>query len=213
MAENTGVVDFVTMAGADIIAGLTMEQGLDDFRPPEKQKAALVHISGLPAGMVSLAVSGRNIIGYVAFYQVNPDYPCLFELGGIEVASSSRKKGVAVRLLGETFANPVFEDYVVYVFAEPYYWDTARTGLSVWRYRRMVAGLYGSAGFAVKSRVKPDTLLSNIADLFMVRTGRNVPDDRAAFYYGFLNIEGYQQDMLKPSPLPDYSRTMFHPAL
>lgn len=174
LSTGAGRVEFVTMAGAGLIDILSMDGGVDNFRPPEKQKKALAHITGLPGGMVSLALCGQTIIGYINFYLVNRDYSFLYELGGVEVAPSWRRLGVAAGLFRSTFADPIFDNYIVYVTGCHYDWDLAGTGLDVWQYRGILARLCQSVGFVEKVIIKPD-IFAHSSDLFMVRTGRNAP--------------------------------------
>lgn len=163
------------------LENLYLNEKLINFRPPDRQKEALLAISNMPEGMIYIARHGREVIGYVTFHY--PDkysrwckHPQVLELGGIEISPDWRKCGVAVALLKEAFTNPVMEDYVVVTIEFCWHWDIKRSGLEMFNYQRMLAKLFGVVGLERKATDDPD-IIEHPANVLMVRVGKNVNKD------------------------------------
>jgi len=161
------------------LASYTMNGLMNNFRPPDRQKEALVEIAGLDPGMVFVARRGREIVGYVTFHR--PDeytrwirHPRVLELGGIEVSREWRKARLGRRLLQCAFSHPVFEDYIVITTEYCWHWDLQGTCLDLWGYRKMLTSLFGSAGMVMKATDDPD-INEHPANVLMARVGANVP--------------------------------------
>lgn len=157
---------------------LHMNQKLINFRPPEKQKEALIAISKLPEGMVYLARNGKEIVGYVTFHY--PDkyirwskHPKILELGAIEVSPDWRLLGIGVALLKEAFSNPVMEDYIVVTVEFYWHWDLKGSKMEVFDYQRMLAKFFGTVGFKKRATDDPD-ITEYPANVLMVRVGKNI---------------------------------------
>lgn len=163
-----------------------LNEKLTNFRPPDRQKEALITISKMPEGMIYVARHGLEIIGYVTFHY--PDkysrwskHPRVLELGGIEVSPDWRNYGIGVALLKEAFANPVMEDYIVVTIEFCWHWDLTRTKLAMFEYQRMLAKLFGVVGLEKRATDDPD-ILEHPANVLMVRIGINVQkEDRLLF--------------------------------
>lgn len=157
---------------------LYMNDRLTIFRPPDKQKEALLLISSLPEGMVYVARCGLEIIGYVTFHY--PDdfsrwskHPAVLELGGIEISPHWRKCGIGVALLREAFSNPVMENYIMVTVEFCWHWDLKASGLELFAYQKMLAKLFGSVGLIRRATDDPD-INEHPANVLMVRVGVNV---------------------------------------
>jgi len=165
------------------IAGLKMHPELNIFRPPERQKQALVGIAASPDGCVTLATDGDQIVGYAAFHRPDPferwgrdQTGGIYELGAVEVAPAYRGQGLARRMLEATFQTGRFDDKVV--VAALYYWhyDLERTGLSAFAYRDLLERLYKSVGFSVYPTDDPD-IYAHVENALMARIGPRAPEE------------------------------------
>ncbi|MBE3588210.1 MAG: GNAT family N-acetyltransferase [Thermoanaerobacteraceae bacterium] len=180
MELNTprGLVIFEGPVTDRYIAGLTMNEGLTNFRQPEQQQKALMTITNLPDGMIFLARHKQEIIAYVTFH--HPDefsrwskHPRVLEMGGIEVSPSWRGCRIGENLLKLAFSHPRVEDFIVITTEYCWHWDMKRTGLDVWAYQKMLTKLFGRVGLQKVTTDDPD-ILEHPANVLMARTGKNV---------------------------------------
>lgn len=155
-----------------------LNDGLTSFRPPRRQKEALIKIINMPEGMIYQAGIGQEVIGYLTFHY--PDkysrwnkHPRVLEIGGIEVSAPWREKGISSALLQKAFANPVLEKYIVIAIAFCWHWDLRGTGLNPSEYNRMLAKIFKKAGLTEKRTDDPD-ILEDPANMMAVRIGRYV---------------------------------------
>lgn len=157
---------------------LSISGSLDNFRPAERQKAALVEIAGLNPGLVFVARRDQEIVGYVAFHRPDPysrwlSHTRTLELGAVEVSRDCRRQGVASRLLDAAFAFPLMKGYIVITLEYHWHWDLAGSGLDAEQYRRMLMRLYGGVGMVEKNTDDPD-IAEHPANLMMARVGAHV---------------------------------------
>ncbi|MCL5677575.1 MAG: N-acetyltransferase, partial [Firmicutes bacterium] len=68
LETNGGPVLIEGPVPGEELAALTLHEGLRAFRPPEKQKQALIEISRMDHGRVTVAHTGEVVVGYVAFH-------------------------------------------------------------------------------------------------------------------------------------------------
>ncbi|PTQ52120.1 MAG: Acetyltransferase AcuA, acetyl-CoA synthetase inhibitor [Brockia lithotrophica] len=163
------------------LRSLRMHPELDAFRPPERQKEALVEIAGLPEGRVIVAKEGDTIVGYATFHA--PDEierwalardPRILELGAIEVSPPYRGRGLARTILEVAFADEALEEYIVFTTEYYWHWDLERTGLDVWGYRKLMENLMRSVGMYPAATDDPE-IVAHPANALMVRIGARVP--------------------------------------
>jgi len=168
------------------LAKLTMNEKLTNFRPPEKQKNALMMITNMPHGMIYIARHEKEIVGYVTFHL--PDecsrwikHPRVLELGGIEISADWRRCGIAENILKLSFSNPVVENYIVITMEMCWHWDTRNTNLDIWAYQRVLTNLFGTVGLQRVPTDDPD-IIEHPANVLLARFGENVtPNDIAIF--------------------------------
>lgn len=175
---DQGMVYLEGPCPGEYLAQLKMNDKLSNFRPPDKQKSALVMIANMDRGMMYIARHEDEIIGYVTFHPSDDSsrwskHPRLIELGGIEISSDWRRFGVAKELLKFCFANPVFEDLIVITMEMCWHWDTRRTNLDIWEYQRVLTNLFGSVGMQRTPTDDPD-IMEHAANVLMTRIGKNV---------------------------------------
>ncbi|MGB9847485.1 MAG: GNAT family N-acetyltransferase [Desulfotomaculales bacterium] len=172
-----GEVSIQGPVSTHLIEKCTFHHELANFRPPPRQKEALIFIAGLPEGMVYTALYGGSIIGYTTFHRPHKfsrwsRHPRILELGTIEVAPEWRRYGVGKKLLEVSFTNPSLEEYVVITTEFSRHWDLRGSCLSVWQYQKMLTKLFGTVGMQQVHTDDP-SILEHPANVLMVRFGKN----------------------------------------
>lgn len=169
---------------------LSMNKCLTNFRPPDRQKQALIEIAGLDPGMIFIVRHDEEIIGYATFHR--PDsftrwikHPRVLELGGIEVSCDWRQAHAGGKLIVTAFSYPAMEDYIVITTEYCWHWDLKGTNLDIWEYRKMLTRLFGKGGMEMKSTDDPD-IKEHPANVLMARIGANVPAREAADFEDLL---------------------------
>lgn len=176
------------------IARLTMDEGLRAFRPPVRQKEALLEISKLPNGRVILAHGASHIMGYVTFHP--PDTferwskgpPEVLELGAIEVSPRVRQYGIGRKLLEVAFSDPDMENFLVIATEYYWHWDLERTGLRVWEYRELMRRVMSPVGMVIKD-TDDEEILAHPANMLMVRYGKNLSESTIHQFEGILFLK------------------------
>ncbi|AFM00845.1 MULTISPECIES: GNAT family N-acetyltransferase [Desulfitobacterium] len=164
---------------AESLSQLTLDDDLRAFRPPKRQKEALIEISQIPNGRIVIARIGTDVVGYVTFHP--PDAferwaegpPELLELGAIEVSPKVRGLGVGKKLLEVAFLDPTMENHLVIATEYYWHWDLERTGLRVWEYREVMDRLMSSAGLLIRE-TDDDEICSHPANMLTARYGKNL---------------------------------------
>jgi len=160
-----------------------MHPALKNFRPAKRQHQALIELAGDPDGCVTIATDGERILAYAAFQRPEAferwgkdETGGVYELGAIEVAPECRKRGLAKRLLEETFKTGRFDDKVV--VAALYYWhyDLGSSGLSAYAYKEMLERLYKSVGFVPFTTDDPD-IFPYVENALLARIGERAPKE------------------------------------
>lgn len=162
----------------EYLESLNMNQGLNNFRPARKQKEALIKISKIPRGLIYIARHQKEIIGYVTFHP--PDeytrwskHPRILEMGGIEISPDWRKCKIGVNLLQVAFAAKPLEDFIVITMEYAWHWDLRSSGLDVWKYQKMLTGMFSRAGLNKISTDDPD-ILEHPCNVLMAKIGSKV---------------------------------------
>lgn len=173
------------------LSSLTMDPGLRAFRPPNRQKEALLEISQLKFGSVVIAVRNGEILGYVTFHPPDsferwsrgPEE--VLELGAIELAPGVRGMGIARRLLEVAFANPDMENFLVLATEYYWHWDLEGKGLHIWEYRELMRQLMSKVGMVVKD-TDEEEIASHPANMLTVRYGKNVSKEAVMAFEALL---------------------------
>lgn len=169
---------------------MSMNEGLISFRPADRQKEALLTITNLPEGMIYVAKIGQEIIGYLTFHYPSKfsrwsKHPRVLELGGIEVSSSWRKKGIGTALLQKAFTNPVVEEYIVVAIEFCWHWDLRGSGLSLLAYHRIMINAFRKVGLIKRATDDPD-ILEDPTNVLAARIGRNVSKEDILLFENML---------------------------
>ncbi len=183
------------------LARLRPHAGLDRFRTPEQQLAALVDIAADPKGCVVVAAAGapvvagapattgETLVGYVAFHPPTEIESWgadrtgeLVELGAIEVTPAFRGHRIAPRLLEAGFADGRFDGTVVFATLYVWHYDLQASGMTDLAYRRMLENLYRSV--AMESFATSDEeVRSSAANALMARIGPRAPERVVAEFH------------------------------
>lgn len=163
---------------AETLKKLNINKKLTNFRPAEEQKIALISISELPGGMIYIARCDREIVGYITFYRPEEyfrwsKHPKILELGGIEISSEWRKKGIAEALLKEAFSNPVMEESIIITMEFCWSWDVKGSGLEIFEYQKMLEKLFGIVSLKRRATNDPE-ITEHPANVLMARMGKHV---------------------------------------
>lgn len=186
-----GVMKIHGPVSPETIESLTMDPGLRAFRPPNRQKEALIEISRLELGSVVIAERETELLGYVTFHP--PDSferwsagpKQVLELGAIEVAPKVRGFGVARRLMEVSFANPEMENFLVLATEYYWHWDLEGKGLHIWEYRELMRRLMAHVGMVVKD-TDEEEIASHPANMLTVRYGSLVPREAVLAFEALL---------------------------
>ncbi|MGQ9825375.1 MAG: GNAT family N-acetyltransferase [Desulfotomaculales bacterium] len=192
-----GVVFLEGPAEGAYLETLTMNSLLNNFRPADRQKTALVKITELPDGMIYLARHHREIVAYVAFHR--PDeysrwsrHPRVLEMGGIEVSPAWRQCRIAENLLKLAFSNERLEDFIVITTEYCWHWDIKNTGLSLWGYQQVLTRLFGQVGLKKVTTDDPD-ILEHPANVLMAKIGSRVSKEDIALFEKMRFLSKYTQ--------------------
>jgi len=178
MDTPQGIIELLGPVSSQNIKQLTFNNGLNNLRPADRQKEALVNIAQIPGGIIYIAVHLNEVTGYVSFHPPNKysrwhRHPHILEIGTIEVAPDWRKHKIAAKLLQIAFSNPFFEKYIVITLEMHRHWDLRKTRLTVWQYQKMLTKLLGTVNLQ-KTPTDDPCILEHPANVMMVRFGQNV---------------------------------------
>ena len=140
-------------------------------------------------GRVALAlVDDEVIVGYVACWYPEPGErwrklgELMYEMGAIEVSRNFRQLGIARQMIAMVLSEDFFEDKIAYVSSFSWHWDLAGAGLTIERYRIMMAKLMGGHGFLEHYTNEPNVAIKK-ENIFMARIGSRVlPRDKKRFH-------------------------------
>ncbi len=171
---------------ASELENLNMNQGLNNFRPSEKQKQAIINIAKLPQGMVYIVRHHQEIIGYVTFHPMDSftrwhKHPKIIEMGCIEISPSWRNCKLGEKLMAQAFQDKMLDDYIVLTVEYCWHWDLKNSKLNIWEYQKMLTRLFAKVGFEKVDTNDPE-IMEHPANVLMARIGKNVsPEDIKLF--------------------------------
>jgi acetoin utilization protein AcuA len=175
-------VTLTPCAGLEALQDAHISPALNVFRPPAQQLEALVKMAADPKCCVSIAMDEGTLVGYAAFHPPSAIESWgddqtgeIIELGAVEVDPGYRGQRLAERLLEASFAGGRFDRTVVFATMYVWHYDTKRTGLSDFQYRRMLERLYRSVGMERMATSDPE-IRSDAANALMVRVGPACPE-------------------------------------
>jgi len=181
-----GLVYIEGPVSGEYIESLTMNQNLKNFRPPDKQKEALVKITGMTDAMIYIARHESELIGYITFHKADEytrwsRHPKILEMGGIEISPDWRKCGVGDNLLRVAYSDKKLENFIAITMEYCWHWDLRNSNLNVWEYQKMLTKLFGRVGLIKISTDDPD-IIEHPANVLMAKIGHHVSkEDRLRF--------------------------------
>ncbi|UCZ52303.1 GNAT family N-acetyltransferase [Bacillus shivajii] len=162
------------------LASHEFDEGLVAFRPPKKQKEALLKVAELPESRIIIARENNKIIGYAIYLFPDPlerwsevQLDNLLELGAIEVSANYRGYKLAKHLLKVSMMDDTMEDYIIITTEYYWHWDLKGTGLTVWQYRDVMEKVMKSGGLEWYATDDPE-ICSHPANCLMARIGKRV---------------------------------------
>lgn len=161
------------------------DAGLDVFRAPAKQEAAVARLARDPAAFVWVVEQGDATIGYLTVQPPDPverwgtlrrgpGGDATYEIGAIEVAPRARGAGHGSALLDAAFGGGRFDDAVVLAVLYAWHYDLARRGLGALQVRRALQRFYARVGFETRTTTDPD-ITEDPANALLVRVGPHAP--------------------------------------
>ncbi len=166
---------------------------------PERQLNTLIKIANMPYGNVILAhTAGNLIVGYASCHPVDsterwnvlnkPGQPYrVYEFGAIEVSREWRGQGVSSGLMKAAFeGDPWMVDKIIISFEFSWHWDYEELGMSKYAYRDMLKKVISGAGFEKMDTDEPNVMMDG-ANMFMVRVGKEVPQEVEQEFYALLH--------------------------
>ncbi|HWZ17963.1 MAG TPA: acetoin utilization protein AcuC [Ktedonobacteraceae bacterium] len=160
-----------------MVERLVPDSGLHAFaRFPEREHQLLINLAKSPDCALALAHTPEGEI--VAQVTLTPGddwwdgFENVYEVT-IEVSSNWRGMGIANRILDFALELDALEDMILFAMGLSWHWDTDDLKISVYRYRELIARLFGSQGFEEFATTEPDIRMEP-GNILLVRVGKNV---------------------------------------
>ena len=160
-----------------LVDRLTADVGLHAFaRIPEREHQLLLNIAKRPDCALTLAhTPAGEIVGEVTLAPGDEWWEGLenvYEVG-IEVSSNWRGLGIAKILLAFALDLDALEDIILFAMGLSWHWDMEGLGLSVFRYRELMARLFASQGFMEYPTTEPNVRMEP-GNILLARIGKRV---------------------------------------
>ena len=162
-----------------LVERLKADSGLHAFaRFPEREHQLLLGIAKSPDCELALAhTPAGEIVGQVTLAPGDDwwqGFENVYEVT-IEVSSNWRGAGLARHLLAFTLELDALEDMILFAMGLSWHWDTEGLGISVGRYRKMIARLFESQGFVEHETTDPNFSMEP-GNILLVRIGKHVDE-------------------------------------
>jgi acetoin utilization deacetylase AcuC-like enzyme/GNAT superfamily N-acetyltransferase len=161
---------------------LRADSGLHAFaRLPEREHKLLLDISRSSDCALALAYTpSGEIVGQVTIAPADDWWEGienLYEVA-LEVSSNWRGQGIASRLLAFALELDAREDMIFFAIGLSWHWETEELGISVYRYRELIARIFSEQGFKEYPTTEPNVSME-AANVLLARIGERI-DARAA---------------------------------
>jgi GNAT superfamily N-acetyltransferase len=160
-----------------LVERLRAEDGLRAFaRLPEREHQLLVSITRRPDAAIALAhTPAGEIVGEVTLAPGDEwweGFENVYEVA-IEVSTNWRNMGIARQVLAFALELDALEDMILFAMGLSWHWDTEGLGISVYRYRELIARLFATQGFVEYPTTEPNIRME-AANILLVRIGKRV---------------------------------------
>jgi acetoin utilization deacetylase AcuC-like enzyme/GNAT superfamily N-acetyltransferase len=160
-----------------LVERLNIDSGMSAFaRTAEREKDLLLGIASRPDCALALAHTATgDIVGEVTIAPGDAWWEGLdnvYEIA-IEVSPNWRHMGVAKELLAFALELDALEDMILFAIGLSWHWDIERERLSIYRYREMLARLFGSQGFVEYPTTEPNISMEP-ANILLAHIGKRV---------------------------------------
>ena len=160
-----------------LVEHLRADSGLHAFaRLPEREHQLLLNLAKSPDCALSLAHTPTGVIVGQVTLAPGEDwwdgFENVYEVT-IEVSSNWRNLGIAQQLLAFALELDALEEMILFALGLSWHWDTEGLKMSVHRYRKLIAQLFGSQGFEEYATAEPDIGMEP-GNILLVRIGKNV---------------------------------------
>ncbi len=160
-----------------LVERLVPDSGLHAFaRIPEREHQLLLNLAKSPDCALALAHTPEGEI--VAQVTLAPGddwwdgFENVYEVT-IEVSSNWRHMGIAHKILDFALELDALEDMILFAMGLSWHWDIDDLKISVYRYRELIARLFGSQGFEEFATTEPDIRMEP-GNILLVRVGKDV---------------------------------------
>jgi hypothetical protein len=169
-----------------LVERLTADSGLRAFaRLPEREKQLLVGIARSPDCALALAHTPTgDIVGQVTIAPGDvwwEGIDNIYEVA-IEVSSNWRGQKVAQNLLAFALELDALEDMILFAIGLSWHWDVEGLGISIYRYRELIAHLFEAQGFVEYQTTEPNVSMEP-ANILLARVGSRVDQRVASQFY------------------------------
>lgn len=160
-----------------LVERLKADDGLRAFaRIPEREHQLLLDIAKSPDCTLALAHTPTGeIIGEVTLAPADDWWEGIenvYEVA-IEVSSNWRGLGIARQLLSFALELDALEDMIFFAMGLYWHWDAEGLNISVYRYRQLIARLFGAQGFTEYPTTEPNVSMEP-ANVLLARIGNRV---------------------------------------
>ena len=160
-----------------LVERLKADSGLHAFaRLPEREHQLLLSIAKSPDCELALAhTPSGEIVGQVTLAPGDDwweGFENVYEVT-IEVSSYWRGAGLARHLLAFALELAALEKMILFAMGLSWHWDTEGLGISVGRYRKLIARLFESQGFVEHETTEPNISMEP-GNILLVRVGKGV---------------------------------------
>ena len=162
-----------------LVERLKADSGLHAFaRLPEREHQLLLSIAKSPDCELALAhTPSGEIVGQVTLAPGDDwweGFENVYEVT-IEVSSDWRGSGLARHLLAFALELDALEEMILFAMGLSWHWDTEGLGISIGRYRKLIARLFESQGFVEHETTEPNISMEP-GNILLVRVGKNVDE-------------------------------------
>jgi len=205
MARISRVKTYKTTAGPvflrsccspSFVESLKADEGLRAFaRLPEREHQLLLSIAQQPENRLTLDYTASGtIVGQVSLAPLDgwwQEIGNAYEIA-VEVSAGWRKLGIAHQLLSLALEFETVEESLIVGLGLSWHWDYEGLGISRFRYREMISGLFAAHGLAEYLTSEPNIRMDP-ANILVARLGRRIDGE---------SMNRFFQQLLRSETLP-----------